>query len=70
MTTKDKLEDLQSRLLKLKKVAIAYSGGVDSVFLLKVAVDTVGSTNVLACLGVSESLGGYMYKKALEKVKM
>ena len=66
MTTKDKLAILQNRLLELKRVAIAYSGGVDSVFLLKIAVDTLGTDNVLACLGVSESLGGYMYQKAIE----
>ncbi len=69
MTTKDKLAVLQNRLLELKRVAIAYSGGVDSVFLLKIAVDTLGATNVLACLGISESLGEHMYKKAIENAK-
>ncbi len=69
MTTKDKLAILKNRLLELKRVAIAYSGGVDSVFLLKVAVDTLGAANVLACLGVSESLGGYMHQKAIESAK-
>ena len=29
---------------------MAYSGGVDSTFLLKAAVDTLGSENVLACI--------------------
>jgi len=29
---------------------VAYSGGVDSTFLLKAAVDTLGTENVLACI--------------------
>ena len=35
---------------------MAYSGGVDSTFLLKAAVDTLGNENVLACIsaGVAE----------------
>ncbi len=43
----DKLEVLVNDLKKMKKVAIAYSGGVDSNFLLKVAKDTLGN-NVVA----------------------
>ena len=34
-----KLDNLRKRLLELENVAIAYSGGVDSNFLLKVAKD-------------------------------
>lgn len=37
-----KLENLKNDLKKMNKVAIAYSGGVDSNFLLKVAKDTLG----------------------------
>ena len=36
------------------------------MFLLKVAVDTLGATNVLACLGISASLGEYMHRQAIE----
>ena len=43
----DKLNVLINDLKKMKKVAIAYSGGVDSNFLLKVAKDTLGE-NVVA----------------------
>ena len=42
MEINKKLDNLKSRLLELKSVAIAYSGGVDSNFLLKVAKDTFG----------------------------
>lgn len=36
-----KLDNLRKRLLELESVVIAYSGGVDSNFLLKVAKDTL-----------------------------
>ena len=38
----DKLERLKNFLHDLKSVAVAFSGGVDSTFLLKVAHDTLG----------------------------
>lgn len=50
-----KLEKLRNILKSLKSVVIAYSGGVDSTFLLKVAVDTLGRENVLAVTARSET---------------
>ena len=41
MSAYKKLEELEEYLKDLKKVCIAYSGGVDSTFLLKVAFDTL-----------------------------
>ncbi|MEG0856677.1 MAG: ATP-dependent sacrificial sulfur transferase LarE [Terrisporobacter sp.] len=43
----NKLENLKKHISDMEKVVIAYSGGVDSNFLLKVAKDTLGD-NVLA----------------------
>ncbi len=43
-------------LRPLGRVAVAFSGGVDSVFVLKVAADTLGAENVLAVTGQSPSL--------------
>lgn len=44
----EKLDSLRKRLKSYGKVAIAYSGGCDSNFLLQVALDTLGKENVLA----------------------
>jgi len=38
----EKLEHLKNYIKKLHSIAVAFSSGVDSTFLLKVAVDTLG----------------------------
>ncbi len=65
----EKYRLLQQILEKLGKVLVAYSGGVDSTFLLKVAVDTLGPKNVLACIAAGPSLPQSQYKKATEIAK-
>jgi uncharacterized protein len=70
MTFQDKYNSLRKILEKLRKVVVAYSGGVDSTFLLKAAVDTLGSENVLACIGVSSSLAKSQYNQAVECAKI
>ena len=49
MKLREKHNSLQEILKGLGKVVVAYSGGVDSTFLLKAAVDALGAQNVLAC---------------------
>lgn len=66
MLTHEKYHSLQKILRNLGKVVVAYSGGVDSTFLLKAAVDTLGAENVLACIGVSASLAESQYKQAIK----
>ncbi|SEA34637.1 uncharacterized protein SAMN05421743_10480 [Thalassobacillus cyri] len=50
-----KLEKLEEILKDMQTVVIAFSGGVDSTFLLKVALDTLGRENVLAVTADSET---------------
>ncbi len=50
----DKLQDLKRSLGEMESVLVAYSGGVDSTFLLKVARDVLGDRAV-AVTAVSES---------------
>ena len=51
-----KLERLHDNLRSMRRVAVAFSGGVDSAFILKVAADVLGPSNVLAVTGVSPSV--------------
>lgn len=51
-----RLEKLEEILQGYGSVLVAFSGGVDSTFLLRKALDTLGSDNVLAATGVSDSL--------------
>ncbi len=64
MNLKDKHEALQRVLRELGRVVIAYSGGVDSSYLLKAAVDTLGPEKVLACISLGPSEPGNMADKA------
>jgi uncharacterized protein len=50
------IQKLKSQLQPLGRVAVAYSGGVDSTLVLKVALDALGTENVIALLAVSPSL--------------
>lgn len=70
MNITDKYNRLRQILESLQKVVVAYSGGVDSTFLLKAAVDTLGAENVLACIGISSSLPKSQYNLAIDCAKM
>jgi len=61
-----KRESLVRLLREYRSIVIGYSGGVDSVFLAKVAVDVLGPDRVLAVTGKSDSLASWMEGTARE----
>jgi len=62
-------QHLRNLLHDYGRVLIAYSGGVDSTFLLKIALDCLGPKNVLACLAVSQLLQQNEFRRATELAK-
>jgi len=48
--------ELISNIQQYKKVMVAFSGGIDSYFVLKASIDALGSENVLAVTADSPSL--------------
>lgn len=68
-TIEDKYQKLKSILEEMGEVVVAYSGGVDSAFLLKVAVDTLGkkATGILA---VSPTYPSREYEKAKDVARL
>ena len=61
-----KRERLAEILRECGSVVIGYSGGVDSVFLARVATDVLGRDNVLAVTGKSDSVPSWMEDTARE----
>jgi len=64
-----KFNSLKRILKELESVVVAYSGGVDSTFLLKAAVDTLGTKNVLACISAGVVEPKHVLKRAKKIAK-
>lgn len=60
------LEKLENKLKELKKVAIAYSGGIDSSFLLYVSNKVLPKENVLAIIANGCMVARKDYNEAIE----
>lgn len=61
-----KRERLVSLLREYGSVVVGYSGGVDSVFLARLATEVLGPENVLAVTGKSDSVASWMEDTARE----
>jgi pyridinium-3,5-biscarboxylic acid mononucleotide sulfurtransferase len=55
ISMKDKLENLKNSIKSINKAAVAFSGGVDSSFLLAVCSEVLGRENVIAVTASSET---------------
>lgn len=53
MNPQVKIDALQKQLASFESVAVAFSGGVDSTLLLRVAKDVLGAEHVLAITAIS-----------------
>lgn len=63
-----KLNRLKTNLKDMQSAIVAFSGGIDSAFLLKVAYDVLGS-NVLAVTAQSETYAKSEYDQALKLIR-
>jgi len=63
-TLDEKYAQLRQILRDLESVAVAFSAGVDSTLILKVAIDTLGPGKVVAVTGRSDSLARAEFDEA------
>jgi len=54
-TLRDKVERCRAMIRPFRSVVVAFSAGLDSTFLLALAVETLGAENVIAAMGISPS---------------
>ncbi|MCQ2011080.1 ATP-dependent sacrificial sulfur transferase LarE [Sporolactobacillus sp. STSJ-5] len=68
-TLTEKKQALVDQLKKMNRVVVAFSGGIDSTLVLKMALDTLGKDNVLAVVANSELFTNEEFDKAVSLAK-
>lgn len=61
-----KLERVREILRQPERAVVAYSGGVDSTLVAKLALEVLGAENVLAVIAISASFGAEEEREAVE----
>lgn len=61
-----KFEHVKQIVRMLERAVVAYSGGVDSTLVAKIALEVLGAKNVLAVTAVSASLGAEEEREAID----
>ena len=69
MDLEQKYQDLKDSLTEMGEIAVAFSGGVDSTFLLKVAHDLLGE-RAIGIVATSSTYPKREFNEALELSKM
>lgn len=66
----EKFERMKEIIGSLERVAVAFSAGVDSTFVLKVALDVLGRENVTAVTGKSDSLAAAEFDESVRLTEL
>jgi len=65
----NKKNKIKQKIKNLNKVAIAYSGGIDSTLLVKISMDALDRKRVLAIMVRTELVSEYNFKHAVKTLK-
>ena len=69
MQLENKLQKLEELLKELGSAVVAFSGGVDSTFLLQVARDVLGAEQVIALTATSPTYPSHEFNESVKLAK-